>query len=385
MKIQEIKMEGPFKIHTIDGFSLSPLTSAGYMSESTAPTGDDAIIESFEGNILYNKEDESLYYGDYTEWKRISTLNLDSVVTIADDDTLSSIISDIGANNRTIIIEDAIVEDGTVTIPSNVTLKFLKGGIINGTGNLTINGYISADPFQCFGMDLTLEVAGQSKVNASWFYDFNTAVNAVGTNEVDLIIGESMLVDGDITIPDNINLVYSKAGFVDSAIQSLRNGDYQWSLSLSGNNEYYVESAGGGDPDIEYPGYVYENGTKIPEGTLEVLNPGEWAWGDSEGLGYDTLYVRLSDDADPDTKAEDYIEKSFIMTLNASINPRRFKVIGDNLVVIDNSANDLSSINGSYIGEIRINDGTSGSIGPYWWDSTAWVKMDDWTSTITPS
>lgn len=45
---------------------------------------------------------------------------------------------------------------------------------------------------------------------------------------------------------------------------------------------------------------------------------------------------------------------------------------------------DLSSTKGDFVGQIRMNDGTAGSVGPYWWDGTDWNKLDDWTSTITP-
>ena len=51
--------------------------------------------------------------------------------------------------------------------------------------------------------------------------------------------------------------------------------------------------------------------------------------------------------------------------------------IGDHVI-------DLSAISGRYIGETRNNDGSAGSIGPYWWNGSAWCKMDDWTQTITP-
>jgi hypothetical protein len=38
-----------------------------------------------------------------------------------------------------------------------------------------------------------------------------------------------------------------------------------------------------------------------------TLAAGEWGWGDADGLGFDTLYVRLNDGTDPDTKAVSYV------------------------------------------------------------------------------
>lgn len=85
--------------------------------------------------------------------------------------------------------------------------------------------------------------------------------------------------------------------------------DYQWSASGSGTNEYYLEAAGGGDPSLLQPASdeVYENDVAIPSGTLGSLAAGEWAFGDNDTLGYNTLYVRLSDGADPDSKGDEYI------------------------------------------------------------------------------
>lgn len=35
---------------------------------------------------------------------------------------------------------------------------------------------------------------------------------------------------------------------------------------------------------------------------------GEWAWGDNDTIGYDTLYVRINGDADPDTQDSGYVQ-----------------------------------------------------------------------------
>ena len=80
---------------------------------------------------------------------------------------------------------------------------------------------------------------------------------------------------------------------------------WKWTLSAGGvGNEYYLEKLAGGDPEIieptlyrtSYPVYSY-----LSSGTIGNLALDEWTWGDNDGLGFDTIYVRLSNDGDPDS------------------------------------------------------------------------------------
>ena len=95
---------------------------------------------------------------------------------------------------------------------------------------------------------------------------------------------------------------------------SVVNSGYKWELSSSGTNEYYVELAAGGDPDVHYnpaewsTQSVYINGSHVSSGTIGSLSVSEWAFGDNDSLGFNTLYVRLADESDPDTKADGYID-----------------------------------------------------------------------------
>ena len=84
---------------------------------------------------------------------------------------------------------------------------------------------------------------------------------------------------------------------------SLVNEDYSWTLSGSGTNEYYVRNDASASPNISgKPGAVAVLGTDLSEGTLGSLTAGQWAYGDNDTLGYSTVYVRLQDNVDPDTK-----------------------------------------------------------------------------------
>lgn len=85
-----------------------------------------------------------------------------------------------------------------------------------------------------------------------------------------------------------------------------RSASGQWTASGSGTNEYYFDNSG--DALSGKPETVYINGEVASEGTLGALDAGEWAWGDNDTIGESTLYVRLSDGADPDGKDSGYIE-----------------------------------------------------------------------------
>lgn len=94
-------------------------------------------------------------------------------------------------------------------------------------------------------------------------------------------------------------------------LASYVNSDYKWVSSGSGTDEYYCEASGGGDPGIDEPQEVIEDGSLMTPGTLGSLAEGEWAYGDNDSLGYSTIYVRLSDSADPDSKSDDYIQAPY--------------------------------------------------------------------------
>jgi len=83
--------------------------------------------------------------------------------------------------------------------------------------------------------------------------------------------------------------------------------DLQWTASGSGTNEYYVEADGGGDPGLASPYNTYEDSVSMTPGTAGSLAAGEWDWADNDSLGFQTVYVRLSDGADPNSKDRDTI------------------------------------------------------------------------------
>jgi len=89
-----------------------------------------------------------------------------------------------------------------------------------------------------------------------------------------------------------------------------------WTLSGSGTGEYYYTGSaitaepsyvfGGVDTDDSL-GRPSTSETELVEGTLGSLNADEWAWGDNDSLGSNTLYVRLSE-GDPDAQASGFVK-----------------------------------------------------------------------------
>jgi hypothetical protein len=71
-----------------------------------------------------------------------------------------------------------------------------------------------------------------------------------------------------------------------------------------------VDLQAGGDPTIPNPQSVRENGSDMHEktGAVTGMVEGQWWYGDGDTLGFSTVYVKLSDSADPDSKALGYVE-----------------------------------------------------------------------------
>lgn len=91
---------------------------------------------------------------------------------------------------------------------------------------------------------------------------------------------------------------------------------YRWIASGSGTNEFYCELIAGGDPSIDNPSALIVNSVSAVRGTIGALAAGEFAYGNNDTLGFSTIYLRLTDGSDPDTKASGYVK---IMTIPFTI------------------------------------------------------------------
>lgn len=78
---------------------------------------------------------------------------------------------------------------------------------------------------------------------------------------------------------------------------------YSWTLSRQGTSEYFLRRADGSNPGIAArPQEVRLNSTGCVVGyrAAGTLVPDSWAYGDNDGLGYNTIYYRMPDNSDPD-------------------------------------------------------------------------------------
>lgn len=93
---------------------------------------------------------------------------------------------------------------------------------------------------------------------------------------------------------------------------SLRNSTYRWLASGSGTSNYYLDLSAGGNPGISTPGTtsgaITGNDLAFTSGTGGALTASQFAFGDFDTLGYSTIYIRLADSTDPDTKTLDWVK-----------------------------------------------------------------------------
>ena len=131
---------------------------------------------------------------------------------------------------------------------------------------------------------------------------------------------------------------------------------YSWTASGSGTNEYYLRTAANGNPGfVAQPGNVYINGSNATEGTAGSLTAGQFDYADNDTLGYSTIYVRLSDGTDPDTKDPGYVKFYQIPQAGEHVRFAADSASIDSAVGLDQS--------GVAIGDFIIEEGYQGTIG----------------------
>ena len=98
---------------------------------------------------------------------------------------------------------------------------------------------------------------------------------------------------------------------------NIRSSAYSWTLSTGGGTStYYLRTAASGNPGFETaPGGIMLGGVVVAGGVETALTPGQWGHGDVDTLGYETIYVRLSDNADPDSKDDGFVQALATLTI----------------------------------------------------------------------
>jgi len=93
------------------------------------------------------------------------------------------------------------------------------------------------------------------------------------------------------SIPD---IFEAPIGFV-SMIEGTRH-QLKWRLSGSGSNEYYAVSSSGGDPSLTEPIRIYAvtaaggSESLMTNAAAGSLSDHEWDWGNTDTLGFNTVY-----------------------------------------------------------------------------------------------
>lgn len=89
--------------------------------------------------------------------------------------------------------------------------------------------------------------------------------------------------------------------------------DGGWTLSASGTGEYYLPPSNPKSFKAS-PDDVFEDDTAMTAGDVGSLDPSEWVFADNDSIGVKVIYVRLSDDTNPDTKFSadnDFLEATY--------------------------------------------------------------------------
>lgn len=160
------------------------------------------------------------------------------------------------------------------------------------------------------------QIFDQTKRLSQYGGSMTTAKSDIGSADVDLILDDDYTPTADDDIPENINLITPNGNMIHLGKYSLRDGNYEW-LQSGASSEYYLIAYGGGDPGINEPKKVFENGSQIDGGTLGSLSASEWAWGNNDALPFNTLYVRLTDSTDPDSKTADYVQAGIRLSIGS--------------------------------------------------------------------
>lgn len=127
----------------------------------------------------------------------------------------------------------------------------------------------------------------------------------------------------------NVDVIEEKEGNATQAgeLTSLVNSGFSWVPSAFGSNTFFVETSVGGNPVLLRPEQVLIGGNVANQGTLGSLAPGQWAYGDVDGLGFSTVYVRLADGTSPQSKPTNFVQsRANIVGSNSS--PQSGELLG---------------------------------------------------------
>ena len=196
----------------------------------------------------------------------------------------------------------------------------------------------------------------------------STDTAAVGSHFAYLPPG-TYLVDSDLSL--TADWFISPGAQFSIAKFSIRSAAYKWTVSSSGTSEYYLELAAGGDPGITLSTTIYENGSLMRLERAGNLGTGEHTIDDNDTLGFFTVYVRLADSADPDSKAVGFVEAGNVITFDGYVTAGAYQIASGSGIMqfADSTTPEIYPEWYGAVGdaEFGTNNGTD--------DSSAWSKV----------
>ena len=162
--------------------------------------------------------------------------------------------------------------------------------------------------------DSTVYIMSECAIKVSYHPDFDDISiyfrsskpgrYSVRVNSTTMYDGQE-IVWGYLLLPDTVVAVdfATKISIVES-------GKYTWVKSGSGTNEYYLVSLV--NENVGLPVKVIENDVDMGFDTIGSLGIGKWGFGDNDSLGFNTVYVRLSDQTNPRLKSDNYVKATLM-------------------------------------------------------------------------
>ena len=149
--------------------------------------------------------------------------------------TLNAAITAVGSNQRTVVIVGTQTVS-TLTVPSNVTLKFERDGMITNTGQLTIQTKnIIADNRRIFTGPGNIDFASGTILQTGWFNNIESAFAVTTNDTVTLVVSKPQTITASYSPGNNValkweapgNILTANAGVTVSNIGQVTAGNYQ--------------------------------------------------------------------------------------------------------------------------------------------------------------
>jgi len=269
--------------------------------ESYGGSGWTLSVEGYYYSVKVNKEPLNMYYEGSELIKNTDVSNLDfgewgfgNVDGLSNDVLYMRLTGDTDPNSKSL--------DDIQVLPKYSLNTIDIGGINNYIPSAGSSGYYLDDykpePEILYhnGLELTKSNDLSSLSLNHWGFG---DVDGIGENRIYLRLSGDVNPNSENL--DNIQIQH----FGVNDKENIGGNSY----TNSGFPGYYLNAS------IDEPLFVVYNGTKLTKSSnVANLNPGQWGFGDTDGIGENRLYIRLLADVNPSTLSESalsYQEKEY--------------------------------------------------------------------------